>query len=176
MLERQLVLTHAHRRHAGIDHQVVANVVEHRDACQRRPALLRPEGALQRCPRRQAKGRAVHRPQPKPLPPRRRPAGAEGLDRLAIEGHEQLLREVLAGFAEGRPGRRGQGQGHTQQGCEEALQFQLGTALTQIEHERDQALEGKLALPGERLRMQAETRDHLGACQSLSYTRINRFK
>ena len=56
MFNGQLMFANAGRSHLGIDHQVVADVVEDRAARQRRPARLLAEGPRQRLPRRQAKG------------------------------------------------------------------------------------------------------------------------
>jgi hypothetical protein len=95
---------------------------------------------------------------------------------LAVEVNEQLLREVLAGFGERRPRRHGKAHDHAEQGREEAPELQLGAAFAQVEHQCHQTVEGQLALTGESLRVQGEPRDHLGACQSLPYICINRFK
>jgi len=176
MLDRQLVLADTHRRHAGIDHQVVADVVEHRGTRQRRPVLLCAEGPLQRLPGRQASGRAIDRPHSKTLPARCRPATAEGLDGLLIEVDEHLLRQALARFGEGRARRDSKGHDHTEHGREEALQLQLGAAFAQVEHQRHETVEGPRALTREGLRVQAEARDHVAPGQSLPYALINRFE
>jgi hypothetical protein len=55
MLERQRVLTDAHRRDAGIDHQVVADVVEHRGPRQRSPGATGERS----CPPRPMAGNAA---------------------------------------------------------------------------------------------------------------------
>ncbi len=165
MRDGQLMLAHAGCGQLGIDHQVVRDVVEDRGARQRRPARLLPEGTRQRLPARQTKARPVNGQQAKSLPQRCGPTGAKPLDCQLIQVAEHLLREPLAGLAEGRSARNRCRHRLLLHRRKETGQFLLGTALAQIEHERHQPVKREIALPRECADPQTETRDEPGIAQ-----------